>query len=236
MTDEERIKLVDDIKMKVENADLEIWSIHLPYSKIIDVSTTDEETRSKIISEHIRLMKILEPLGIKKFVIHPSAEPVEQAEREQRIKNCITSLRILTEEVKKYNASLALEVLPRTCLGNTSKEIMKIVHAVGNGLEICFDTNHPLQESPEEFVRAVGGLISTIHVSDYDKINERHWIPGRGVIEWNKVIQELVNINYTGPWIYEVVPRKNDAQKPTVEDLASTWTKLKKEYYIFISE
>src|SRR5688572_6219742 len=44
MTDEERIKLVDDIKMKVENADLEIWSIHLPYSKIIDVSTTDEET------------------------------------------------------------------------------------------------------------------------------------------------------------------------------------------------
>src|SRR5690606_38897142 len=232
-TDEEKLALVDDLKLKAENANIEFWSIHLPFSKTLDISIIDEELRSIVVSEHIKLMKILEPLGLKKFVIHPSAEPVDESEREMRLSKCIESLRILTEEVKKYNANLALEVLPRTCLGNTSTEILKIVHAVNNNLEICFDTNHPLQESPEEFAKHVGRFISTVHVSDYDGENERHWIPGRGIIHWSQVIQELVNINYKGPWMYEVVPRKDDEQKPTPKNLVDTWNNLKREYLNF---
>src|SRR5690606_40927336 len=83
-----------------------------------------------------------------------SSDLVDESEREMRLSKCIESLRILTEEVKKYNANLALEVLPRTCLGNTSTEILKIVHAVNNNLEICFDTNHPLRSEERRVGKA----------------------------------------------------------------------------------
>ena len=48
------------------------------------------------------------------------------------------------------------------------------------------DTNHLLQETTEEFIRTVGGEISTLHVAEYDGIDERHWLPGHeeGVITW----------------------------------------------------
>jgi sugar phosphate isomerase/epimerase len=43
---------------------------------------------------------------------------------------------------------------------------------------VCFDTNHLLKESSEDFARAVGPHIVTLHVSDYDGKDERHWMAG----------------------------------------------------------
>ena len=49
-------------------------------------------------------------------------------------------------------------------------------------LRVCFDTNHLLKESIIDFIYNVGDKIITTHVSDYARENERHWLPGEGVI------------------------------------------------------
>jgi sugar phosphate isomerase/epimerase len=70
-------------------------------------------------------------------------------------------------------------------------------------LRVCFDTNHLLGEDIISFIKRMGDKIVTIHVSDYDYIDERHWLPGEGLIDWVALIDTLDEIGYEGDWIYE---------------------------------
>lgn len=98
---------------------------------------------------------------------------------------------------------LAVEDLPRTCLGNTADEIAELIS--GNSkLRVCLDTNHLLHESNIDFIKKLGSKIITLHVSDYDYENERHWLPGEGKIDWNGVLDALSAVNYNGVWMYEI--------------------------------
>lgn len=230
MSEEERVEWIDDFKEKLDVADLKVWSVHMPWSNTIDISTTNDEDRENTIDTHISIMELLEPLNVQKYVMHPSAEPIADEERAQRLQNSIQSLKILTEEARKYSGNIAMEAMPRTLLANTSNEALHIINAVDNGLEICLDTNHILQESTEEFISRVGDHITTLHIADYDGNDERHWLPGRGTINWNNVIDELVNIGFDGPWMYEVVRREGDDPMPTAERLVENWEKLKINY------
>ena len=50
------------------------------------------------------------------------------------------------------------------------------------------------------------GRLITLHISDNDGIDERHWMPGQGVIVWQQWAQILVTMGYAFPFIYELVP------------------------------
>jgi len=206
------------------------------FSRVLDISTLNDEDRDNMIKECLRIMALCKPLNPQKFIIHPSSEPITDEERPVRLKNCIASLKILFEEVKKYNAQLVVEDLPRTCLGNNSDEILAIVKAVGNGLGICFDTNHLLMEKPEEILLKAGNLITTVHISDYDGIDERHWLPGEGIIDWNNIISILVKNGYNGPFMYETSRSKpaSDSVKEQVKltslGLRNNFRELKHNY------
>ena len=123
------------------------------------------------------------------------------------------------------NGQLALECLPRTCLANTADELLQIVNAVGNDLGACFDSNHLLKEKPEEFVAKVGGKITTVHISDFDGLDEKHWLPGTGIINWTEVVTELVKSGYNGPFMFEASKHK-PASDGTVNPAKLTTTEL----------
>ena len=53
-------------------------------------------------------------------------------------------------------------------------------------------------------LKKIGDKIITVHISDYDKVNERHWLPGEGVIDWQGVLNALNEIGYKGIWLYEI--------------------------------
>src|SRR5690554_532037 len=228
MTPEERIEWIENIKNLSEEAGIEVWSVHLPYSRTLDVSVTDSQLRENMINECTSIIELCSKLQPKKFIIHPSAEPIEDTEREQRIQHSIESLKVLNKTAQSFNARLTVECLPRTCLGNTSEELLRIVNAVGNNVEICFDSNHLLKEKPEEFIAKTGNLITTIHISDYDGLDEKHWLPGKGVINWTSVIKELSQHGYTGPFMFEVVPRNNPGM--SISSLKTSWEKLLNDY------
>ncbi len=237
---EERKAIVADIKEKAAQSGIELWSVHLPFTQVYDISAINDKDRETMINECKEIISLWQPMKPGKFVIHPSFEPIPDEEREQRIANTIASLKILTDYVKKYPGSkIAVENLPRTCLGNTSEELLMIVNAVGNGIEVCFDSNHMLQEKPEDFAANLGSLITTVHMSDYGyvdgRLNERHWLPGEGIINWTEVISELVEAGFKGPFMFETPARKPDPEtnvraRLSAEELVETWEQLKAEY------
>ena len=71
-------------------------------------------------------------------------------------------------------------------------------------LRVFFDTNHLLKGDNADFIRKIKNKIITLHVSDYDNVNERHWLPGEGVINWEDVLNALKEIDYNGIWMYEI--------------------------------
>jgi sugar phosphate isomerase/epimerase len=181
---------------------LGIWSAHIPFGGTWDVSAADQAQRARMMEDikgAIELCRVLRP---RVAVIHASAEPIQDVERQQRLRTSRETLQALAPRFAQMDVKLALEVLPRTCLGNCSDEVLWLIE----GLEatgVCLDTNHLLKESHAEFVRKVGKRIVTLHVSDYDGVDEKHWMPGEGIIRWRELVADLAAVGYAGPFMYE---------------------------------
>ena len=201
-----------------------VWSIHLPFGNKEDISETDPEKRAAVVKGLFDLLDIAAPLAPSIAVIHGSYEPIKPEEREAKIQACIESLRALVGKGGEYGIRIALECLPRTCIGNCSGEVLRILEEVP-GLGVCFDTNHLTLESPVEFVRKVGRHLLSTHVSDYDGIDERHWLPGKGCIPWQELLSALEAVGYDGPILFEVV-NKPDREKVTPQILAENWYRI----------
>ena len=58
-----------------------------------------------------------------------------------------------------------------------------------------------------EFLRnmiAHGYCPVSLHISDYDFIDERHDLLGHGINQWGKLLDLLENAGYSGPALYEI--------------------------------
>ena len=187
---------------------VDVWSLHLPYYASeeygeIDTASLDSKIRKHTIDYYVPVIEKAASFGIDKFVVHPSREPISPESREERIKCAQETLDVLAEKAHSAGAVIAVEDLPRTCLGNCSGELLDII-SVNSKLKVCFDTNHLLFEDNAEFIRKVGDKIITLHVSDCDFENERHWLPGEGKADWKSIIKALGEVGYSGVWMYEI--------------------------------
>lgn len=184
---------------------IDLWSYHLPFYPFdkINIASLDKDVRSNTIEYLKEFIKKGAAIGFDKFIIHPSGEPNGANERAEKLCYAMQSLDILAEFAHKEGAVMAVEDLPRTCLGNTAQDILKLISA-NDKLRICFDTNHLLEDNNINFLEKCGDKIITVHVSDYDFINERHWLPGEGKIDWKEFINKFNQINYNGVWMYEI--------------------------------
>ena len=193
------------IKELADRYGIRLWSLHLPFFPFseIDPSSLDADIRKNTLAFFKELIRRGSEAGIDKYIVHPSGEPIDDSDRPERLKYSMESLDQLAEIADAYGAVIAVEDLPRTCLGNTSDEILQLISA-NDKLQVCFDVNHLLTEDNCDFVKKVGSKIVTLHISDYDFVDEKHWLPGEGDIDWCKLFNALCDIDYSGVWLYEL--------------------------------
>lgn len=212
------------IKERCDRAGITVWTVHIPYGGAYDISQAGDSARREAVRLSAQDMETsARLLAPKRFVIHPSAEPIADEEREARIAASRRSLAELAAKAAGYGIPLLVENLPRTCLGNNSGELLRIIDGIDN-TGICFDVNHLLGESHASFIANTRGRIGTTHMSDYDGRDEKHWLPGEGVIDWTALLRGLHETGYHGPFIYEVVKRD---QPIDIATLGRRWKKLK---------
>ena len=72
-------------------------------------------------------------------------------------------------------------------------------------------TVNTLKISVEDFIKKLGSKIVTLHVSDYDFRNERHWLPYEGKNNWVDIVTLLEEAGYCGPFMYEISPKTPDS-------------------------
>lgn len=228
---EEKFPRMRQMKERLDSAGMQVWSVHLPFSRQLDISVSDDSQRAKnvaVLSKMIRWS--CELYAPQRLVLHPSSEPIADSLREQRIENAIASIRALKTVADAEGVELCVENLPRTCLGNTPEELVRIVDAVP-GVGVCFDTNHYTQGTIPHFIEVAGRRIRTVHISDYDFVNECHWLPYEGQIDWGMFRQDLlIKAGYDGVLMYEVKKLRRDGNRTTTQAVSESFHRMNNDF------
>ena len=197
--------LLDYKKVQVlaKQHNVKLWSYHLPYYPFNEVDIADEKISKKAVGYFSELIKRAAEIGIDKFIVHPSGILDNEDEREEKKEIVKENLFTLAEIAEQNGGVIAVENMIPSCIGRNSNEMLELLN-VSPKLRSCFDTNHLISERPEDYLHAIGDRLVTVHVSDYDFINERHWLPGEGKLDWGMILKTLQEVGYKGIWMYEI--------------------------------
>ena len=197
----------EEIKRLAHKYGITLWSLHLPFAnpENVDASSLDEKIRQNTVKWWCSLIEKGAAIGIKIFVLHPScgAKSLDHKIRINHMAASKKSLKELAEFAEEKGVVIAVENQPRSSLSRSVEALAELVSA-DDRLRVCFDTNHLAGGDNLSLLEKLGDKIITIHVSDYDFTDEKHWLPGEGKNDWQKIYKTLIQKGYTGPWLYEL--------------------------------
>jgi len=183
-----------------------VHSVHALFGEAYDISSPKPEVRENGRRAIIEAIRLAERLGAGIVVAHASSEPIGDQERAARLELARQSLLSVVPAVQRGSVKLALEYLPRTCLTNCPEELLSLVADV-DCFGICLDTNHqPPGTHLATLVDAMAPKLIAIHASDWDGEKERHWLPFKGIIDWQGFVAHLARIQYRGAFVIEASP------------------------------
>lgn len=216
------------VRERLGSSPVNINSVHAPFSSQVDISRLDDGGQEFALEQVGKAINMAERLGAGIVVLHGSAEPIEEDERAKRIAQSKSSLSTLSKQAQASGVQLALELLPRTCLGNTADELQVLLADVSpEHAGFCIDSNHPA--NPDQLpaiVRQLGERVITLHISDYDGIDEKHWMPFRGIVDWGAFANALRDIGYSGAFIYETRPEEGDTMEEKLAIIQSNFQRI----------
>lgn len=222
----EVIARMKQMKAQLDSAGMKVWSVHLPFSKTMDISVPNANKRKANVEFMAEIITACEMYGARYYVLHSSSEPIYDSLREQRIAYAVESIKILKPYADKVGAVLCIEDLPRTCIGNTPEELVYIVDRIP-GVKICFDTGHYEKGTIDHFISVVGDRVATIHAYDFAETTDAHWLPTQGNINWGKLVRDLRKNGYKGTFMFEATKDRHNNEGPlTPAQVAESFAKI----------
>lgn len=220
----EQMAMMDEF---LKDSAVALWSVHLPYGGEIDYASPDESVRRNGQLAAERNLQAAADLGASIAVMHPSSEPVPLGEeREPQVRAIRRTLEALSPVAAGLDLQIAVELLPCSCLGNKTRELLRIIHGFDpEVIGVCLDSNHAnLNAELPTVVADVAERLFSLHISDNDGDDEKHWFPFKGVIDWKPFLEALMDTDYMGPFMYESRGEKDPAK--AVKELDENFLKL----------
>ena len=164
MTDDKQIEArCRRLKRDLKRAGIEIWSVHMPYGKEIDLSQTDEAVRQKSVELNRRVLRFCRILSPRIVLFHPSWY-LGYGERDARIACLVRSVGELLPDAKKIGAEVVIENMLgyelvkdenyERPLNRTVEEVLHIMSLMPREVNAAVDTNHI--DNPERGARHAG--------------------------------------------------------------------------------
>ncbi len=217
-------QMIDEVIPVVKKTGVKVNGIHFPFnSPWMDFATPYDSDRQEIVKFIIKMFHKLAPLSPDVFVFHPGGQGCTAKNKEKVFENLCKSANELSLATDK---TVCFENMVRSNVVETVDQALALLENAPH-LSWVLDVNHLLHDKPEDAILRIGNRIKHLHISDYDFIDERHLLPGDGLIDWMKVIGNLEKIGYNGVFNYEVSLSKGGY---TIKDAKDNFDKLFNEY------
>jgi len=188
-------------------------SLHLPFYWGAERPTQPFEVERQIcVQRHEYILRAFAPLGMKHVTTHVGY-PDEGQSRLNAVECARKTFQALIPAVQECGVSLNLEICPRGSTGGVPEEMEQLLEGMPDCIGICFDVNHAgerWQEIPQ-WISRLGKRIRTFHICDCDGVDECHWFPGNGILNWKEIMKEIQRLDHECLLIYEV---STDGFKP----------------------
>ncbi|MEN6643251.1 MAG: sugar phosphate isomerase/epimerase family protein [Armatimonadia bacterium] len=191
---------------RTRESGLVTWSLHAPFGHHISPAAADETRRGAAVDAMTEALAQAEALGAGLIIVHPGYYDPQVDEREQSLQRAVASYNEVSRRASQRGLRLALEYLPPkpADLGTSAAELLWLKERIDGDTGFCLDVNHAnLPEDLPEVVRRLALSLLTTHLSDNDGREEKHWLPGEGVIDWPALMGALGEAAYRGPLLLE---------------------------------
>ena len=108
----------------------------------------------------------------------------------------------LIPAARENGVTICIENMPMKMLSLSSPtETLRLVRTINDpNVAFCLDTGHSIvmDEQPGAAVRMGAEKLRVLHVHDSDGIQDRHWYPGEGAIDWADFSAALKEVAFDG--------------------------------------
>ena len=208
-------KRIEEIGLAAENLGITFNQCHFPYVEMRKPIFKQEGYAEMFFEVTRRAIIAAGMLRIPHGVTHPQSFPEVNHER----KACFERNREIFDEFielgVKCGVRTAIENMPPMLDGRFPlrygmhyDDVIELVDSYNapEWVGICWDTGHANLARLDQTrgLHAVGSRLIALHLNDNcgDK-NDEHLLPGIGTVDWQAVIQALVDIDYQGDLTYE---------------------------------
>jgi hexosaminidase len=209
-------------------------TIHTPYMDV-NLASPEREVRNTGIALVGDAMRFLSELGGRTAVVHPSGPPrsgeppLSLDNIGARMEYAHGSVSELVKVAEETGVRIALENLPShrvpyRPLESTQELRAFIADLPAEHVGICLDVGHCLISGydPAGQARIAAERLYALHLQDGDGRGDRHWVPGRGMIDWPSMGSALLDIGFDGAWTIEVgVAHTDDPVEVIAADCAA---------------
>ncbi|MFW6253313.1 MAG: sugar phosphate isomerase/epimerase family protein [Chitinivibrionales bacterium] len=219
-------RLIDELGM-------EAYSFHAPFAENIDITSMHDKQREYSKHELIKAADAAATLHARYFVTHPGPEKsieAAPAERMHRMYNAAEVLDAVSEHCHRLGIGLILEnMLPHLFFGNT-RDMLWIMGAINHvNVGTCLDTGHAtLSGDIYRVMYKLSGHLKLIHANDNNRHGDDHLPPGKGCIDWKRLLTELNQTGFQGGLILELSGDTNETPEQILNHARSARQLIRK--------
>lgn len=207
-------RLGEDVAMVgqiLEEEGLRAVSLHAPFEFRGEKLSVEDawEAWEKLMSQ---VVETAEYLQVGFLVVHPvlvsSLSGSRQGDRE--VAPCREeSLRRIARLAAGQGIRIALENLGRKTVPDLAHPtaLVELAHRLGgDNVGVCFDTGHCLVSGldPLREMDHCASQVYSFHIHENDGVEDLHWVPGKGPIDWPRFLDKLRTLRYEGSVILEL--------------------------------
>jgi sugar phosphate isomerase/epimerase len=168
----------------------------------VNIAATNKSDRIAAMDEIKRAIEVAEQIPFKFLVQHVGNSNEEFSE--EKFEATLTSIEHLRAFAKPLGVTLLLENIPNEL--STPDRLLELVNTLHfDDMGFCFDVGHAhIGAGVQETFEQLKGRIRSTHVHDNDKMNDSHFWPGDGGIDWSETITLLRSAPLVPPILLEI--------------------------------
>lgn len=225
MTDKDFIDFMHPRKEYAKKYGLSHFQGHAVYQSQLMDNTVDPEYDDFLLDVLRKSILAAADIECENLVIHPFYKKYECAylPNEQFERN-VERYGILAKTAKETGVRICLENMFVTHNGrrykgvcNNPMEAAQYVDALNEQagekcFGFCFDVGHSVFAGydPREFFAYMGDRITCTHLHDNNGVEDLHFAPFTGVVDWDRLVEGMRLTGYKGPLNFETIGAMED--------------------------